>query len=55
VRELVGGDPAHQSKVIHLPATKDDPAKRRPDIAVAKKVGWRWLCACVCVCVCRWV
>lgn len=38
VKELVGGEAAAQSQVIHLPATKDDPAKRRPDITVAKKV-----------------
>lgn len=41
VRELVSGD-AHaeqrQSQIVHLPATKDDPTKRRPDIAVAKEV-----------------
>jgi len=26
---------------VHLPATKDDPAKRKPDITIAKKeLGW---------------
>ena len=40
VRELVGGG----SEIVHLPATQDDPSKRRPDISVAKEVR-----GCVCV------
>ncbi len=26
------------SHIIHLPATKDDPSKRKPDITIAKEV-----------------
>lgn len=39
VRELVGGG----SEIVHLPATQDDPSKRRPDISVAKEVR-AWVC-----------
>ena len=41
VRELVGGG----SEIVHLPATQDDPSKRRPDIAVAKEVRAFVCCA----------
>ncbi len=34
IKELVGG----QSEIVHLPATQDDPSKRRPDISIAKEV-----------------
>lgn len=30
------------SKIVHLPATQDDPRQRRPDITVAaQKIGWK--------------
>ncbi|GAB5030382.1 udp-glucuronic acid decarboxylase 1 [Nannochloropsis oceanica] len=39
VKELVG--PTH-SHIVHLPPTKDDPTKRKPDITVAQEVlGWQ--------------
>ncbi|EWM27762.1 udp-glucuronic acid decarboxylase 1 [Nannochloropsis gaditana] len=39
VKELVVGSP---SAIVHMPATKDDPAKRKPDIRVAMDVlGWQ--------------
>jgi UDP-glucose 4-epimerase len=39
VKELVVGSP---SAIVHMPATKDDPAKRKPDIQVATDVlGWQ--------------
>ena len=38
VKDLVGNT---TSKIIHLPATTDDPRQRKPDITVAKeKIGW---------------
>ena len=39
VRELVTGT---SSDIVYMPATKDDPAKRKPDITIAKSVlGWQ--------------
>ena len=35
VKELVTGS---SSTIIHMPATKDDPAKRKPDISIAREV-----------------
>jgi len=35
VKELVTGS---SSTIIHMPATKDDPAKRKPDITIAREV-----------------
>jgi len=33
--------PTH-SHIVHLPPTKDDPTKRKPDITVAQEVlGWQ--------------
>lgn len=38
IRDKVQGS---SSKIEHLPATKDDPSKRKPDISVAKaNIGW---------------
>lgn len=38
-QELVGSTDSH---IIHLPPTKDDPTKRKPDIRVAQEVlGWQ--------------
>jgi len=34
-QELVGSTESH---IIHLPPTKDDPSKRKPDITIAKEV-----------------
>lgn len=37
IRDMVGGG----NEVVHLPAVEDDPQRRRPDIALAKRVlGW---------------
>ena len=37
IKDLVGS----ASKIEHLPRTKDDPSRRRPDISVAKReLGW---------------
>ena len=38
IRKFVKGS---TSEIVHLPATKDDPSKRRPDITVAKReLNW---------------
>jgi hypothetical protein len=37
IKELTGSD----SAIVHLPATVDDPHKRKPDISLAKEqLGW---------------
>jgi len=39
--ELIKESTNSKSKINHLPATKDDPRQRKPDITVAKtKIGW---------------
>lgn len=38
IRDKVGSS----SRIVHLPATKDDPTKRKPDISVARaRIGWQ--------------
>eukprot|EP00001_Collodictyon_triciliatum_P017736 03312_4 len=39
--ELIADITNSSSKIVHLPATKDDPQQRRPDITLAKeRIGW---------------
>ena len=40
--EMIVAQVGSSSKIVSLPKTKDDPSRRRPDIAVAsRELGWR--------------